>query len=126
MAMRSAVTIQIQEKGYEMIRKAMADYSRINHWNFEPDRIYRNGDDYILQWDSIRWYSDYDDVFVIKNVLNELKGKKDSSGSVIDGYKFGLMEVSEDNQSDVDSNDSTYPQIYVEAYVPIPDGFEKI
>lgn len=126
----SQVTIQIQDKGYEMLKKSMDEYNEGFGGFFIPDRIFRRdrdcGTDYIIQWDSIQWCPDYNDILSVESVLDKLKSMT-TKGEAPDGYRFCKIRIGEEvNDIHIDFNDWSYREdgIYWQTSVPIPNGFE--
>ena len=65
MGYRSEVAIKCEEKAYEMLKETCHDA------DIMPDKIFKDGDEYILYWDWIKWYEDYEDVSAIVKTLEK-------------------------------------------------------
>lgn len=115
----SEVTIRCEEKAFEMFKEAWKKAA------MTPDKVLKTNDgtgDYIIQWDMVRWDTDYPEVAAINDVikkLNELQDPSDTKDEEL-GYKF--MRVGE-NLGDIETeqNDGEI-ELYVIQCADIPDG----
>lgn len=127
MGYRSEVAIQLEKKAFDMVMKSIKKYNKTqnNGWEFAPDSILKKDDDYLLQWDCIKWYSDYSDIRTVENVLNELDKLTESEN--IDGYRYHFVRVGE-SWSDIEirSNDDCYGNCFPETHIYIDDDFREI
>lgn len=128
----SQVTIQVQEKGYEMLKKSMDEYNEGFGGYFIPDCTFRrnrkSGTEYVIQWNSIQWNSDFNDVMSVESVLDKLKSMA-VKFEAPDGYKFCKIRIGEEvNDIEIYFNDWSYREdgISWQSSVPIPNGFSRV
>ena len=115
MGYRSEVAIKCEEKAFEMLRET---YKRVD---LVPDKVYKDGDCFILYWDWIKWYEDYDDISAIEEVMSKLDRLNDTTGY---GYRF--MRLGE-NDDDVEIRQNNYDiELWMIRKIDIPDGLEEI
>lgn len=122
MGYRSEVSIQVEKKAFDMIMESIKKYNETQEWKFEPDVVFRNSDEYILVWNNVKWYSDYEDVKAVDNVLKELNKLKD-----VDGYRYRFYRLGED-AGDIEtlSNDYCYGDICPEVHIYIPNEYRQL
>lgn len=118
MGYRSEVAIKCEEKAFEVLKDA---YKKVD---FEPDKIYKDDDCFILYWDWVKWYGIYEEVQAIEKALNELDKleAKEESGEY--GYKF--LRLGE-NDDDIESRENNWDlELYIIRQIDIPQGLEEV
>lgn len=119
MGYRSEVAIKCEEKAYE---KLMETFRNVN---LMPDDIFKDEEDYILRWDWIKWYQDYDYIRAVENVLDCLDNLY-SYGEGIPGYAYKLIRIGEDD-TDVEVRQNSWDiELWIVRKIDIPEGLEKI
>ena len=123
MGYRSDVAIRCGSRAYEMFREVFVKEELC----IAPDKIYKDGNEYILSWEWVKWYSDYDGVSAITEVMDRLDcldewcDKADWSAF---GYKF--IRIGEDNDDiEVNGNDLDI-ELWITRKIEMPDGLEEI
>lgn len=115
MGYRSEVAIKCEEKAFEMLRET---YRRVD---LEPDKVFKDGDCFILYWDWVKWYSIYEDVAAIEDILDKLDELEDTTNY---GYRF--MRLGE-NDDDVETRENNWNiDLWMIRKIDIPDGLEEI
>lgn len=71
MGYRSEVAIKCEEKAYKMLKET---YRKVD---FTPDKIFKDGDEYILYYDCIKWDEIYEEVSAIIKTLDKLDELQD-------------------------------------------------
>lgn len=91
MGYRSQVGIKCQKNGFEKFKAAYEAH------NFEPDEIYVNADksEYLLYWDWVKWYDNFDCVKAINKIMNELD-ELDESDAWDQGLAYKMIRLGED------------------------------
>lgn len=115
----SDVTIICEEKAYELFKEAW------EHWDIRPDCVKKSYDDYIIQWDYVKWYPSFNDVKAIEGVCIKLCGEEYEN---TEGYAFKKLIIGEDNASDEEANKRGWDimDYYIHCYVAIPDDAKEI
>ena len=127
MGYRSEVSIQLESKAFDMVMKSIKKYNskQAGGYEFYPDAILKKDDEYIIQWNCVKWYSDYGDVKSIESVLTELD--KYAKSAEIDGFRYDFLRVGEESD-DIErrSNDVCYGSCFPETYIYTDTGFTEI
>lgn len=115
----SEVTIRCEEKAFEMFKEAWQKAE------MTPDKVLKTNDgtgDYIIQWNMVRWDTDYPEVAAINDVIKKLNELQDPSDAKDEGLGYKFMRVGE-NLGDIetDQNDGEI-ELYVIQCADIPDG----
>ena len=114
MGYRSEVAIKCEELAFEKFREV---YKRVQ---FAPDKVYKDGEYFILYWDWIKWYETYDDISAIEGVMSKLDLLDDTTGY---GYRF--MRLGE-NDDDVETRQNNYDiELWMIRKIDIPEGLEE-
>lgn len=91
MGYRSDVAIKCGDKAYKMIMDAAMAH------DVKPDVAYKCDEfDWIICWDSVKWYYSYEDVAAIESVLSCLDTKYEEDDS--DGYAYTFARIGEDDE----------------------------
>lgn len=127
MGYRSEVSIQLENKAFDMVMESIKKYNseQGDGYEFQPDKILKKDDEYIIQWDWVKWYSDYGDVKSVEDVLTELDKYKGSAE--IDGYRYNFWRVGEETgDTENRSNDVCYGNCYPETHLYTDERFNEI
>lgn len=105
MGYRSDVTILVQPKAYELIMKSIKDFNKTVDWSFTPNSTKKGnssyiGDFYVLNWNCVKWYSEYKDVQSVEQVLDSLMTDHQEE----EGYGFKQLIIGEDNATEERTN----------------------
>lgn len=112
----SEVAIQCEEKAYERFKETFTEYS-------QPNEIFKDGDRYIIHWDSVKWYDYFDEVKAVTKIMDELD---DECNEIGDGLGYGFMRIGED-LTDIDTRSNDYDlELYVNRSIDIPYNAELI
>lgn len=119
MAYYSEVTIRCEEKAFEMFKEAWKKAE------MTPDKVLKTNDgtgDYIIQWDMVRWDTDYPEVAAINDVIKKLNELQDPSDTKDEGLGYKFMRVGE-NLGDIETEQNDWEiELYVIQCADIPDG----
>lgn len=119
MAYYSEVTIRCEEKAFEMFKEAWKKAE------MTPDKVLKTNDgtgDYIIQWDMVRWDTDYPEVAAINNVIKKLNELQDPSDTKDEGLGYKFLRIGE-NIGDIETNQNDWEiELYVIQCADIPDG----
>lgn len=119
MAYYSEVTIRCEEKAFEMFKEAWKKAE------MTPDKVLKTNDgtgDYIIQWDMVRWDTDYPEVAAINDVIKKLNELQDPSDTKDEGLGYKFMRVGE-NLGDIETDQNDWEiELYVIQCADIPDG----
>lgn len=119
MAYYSEVTIRCEEKAFEMFKEAWKKAE------MTPDKVLKTNDgtgDYIIQWDMVRWGTDYPEVAAINDVIKKLNELQDPSDTKDEGLGYKFMRVGE-NLGDIETEQNDWEiELYVIQCADIPDG----
>lgn len=118
MGYRSEVAIKCEEKAYELFKQVFTE----EELYIAPDKIYKDGDDYILYWDWIKWYEEYDGVKAIEDVMLDL----DDHGNKDGGYGYKFMRLGEDDEDTETSSNDWDIELWMIRKIDIPDGLEEV
>lgn len=115
----SEVTIRCEEKAFEMFKEAWKKAE------MTPDKVLKTNDntgDYIIQWNIVRWDTDYPEVAAIKDVIKKLNELQDPSDTKDEGLGYKFMRIGE-NLGDIETDQNDWEiDLYVIQYADIPDG----
>lgn len=120
---KSNVTIICEQKAYELFRDALKMVDA------KPDLVQKNEDHYILKWNSIRWYTSNDDIFLLEKTMTILDEKTINPSSKIEpGYSYHKFDITEDREIDERCNNWQSPIGYykVMCEVVLPSTLETI
>lgn len=120
MGYRSEVAIKCEEKAFEMFRET---YKRVE---LMPDKVYKDGDYFILYWDWIKWYDSYEDVGAIESVMDELDELQDPNREEKTGYGYRFMRLGEED-TDIETRENDWNiELWMIRKIDIPDGLEEV
>ena len=120
MGYRSEVAIKCEEKAYKMLKET---YRKVD---FTPDKIFKDGDEYILYYDCIKWDEIYEDVSAIIKTLDRLDELQDPNDYETTGYGYKFVRIGEDNDDiEIRQNDWNI-ELYIVRKIDIPDGLEEL
>lgn len=115
----SEVTIRCEEKAFEMFKEAWKKAE------MTPDKVLKTNDgtgDYIIQWNMVRWDTDYPEVAAINDVIKKLNELQDPSDTKDEGLGYKFMRVGE-NLGDIETDQNDWEiELYVIQCADIPDG----
>lgn len=115
----SEVTIRCEEKAFEMFKEAWKKAE------MTPDKVLKTNDstgDYIIQWNMVRWDTDYPEVAAINDVIKKLNELQDPSDTKDEGLGYKFMRVGE-NLGDIETEQNDWEiELYVIQCADIPDG----
>lgn len=127
MGYRSKVSIQLENKAFDMVMESIKKYNseQADGYEFYPDTVLKKDDEYIIQWNRIKWYSDYGDVKSVESVLTELD--KYSESAEIDGFRYDFLRI-EEGSCDIEtrSNDVCYGTCFPVTYIDTDPRFTEI
>lgn len=118
MGYSSEVAIKCEEKAYELFKQVFTE----EELYIKPDKIYKDGDDYILYWKWIKWYEDYEGVNAIENVMFDL----DDCGNKDGGYGYKFIRLGEDDMDIETSENDVDIELWIVRKIDIPCGLEEI
>ena len=109
MGFYSNVTIMAQPKAYEMIMDSIKEFNKTSSYPMKPNSIKKGnidyiGEFYILNWNWVKWYSEFKDVQSVESVLDELRNNHDESECF--GYKQVIFN---EDYPDAFSRQNSYP-----------------
>ena len=116
MGYRSDVAVKCEEKAYELFKKAIAD------GGCRPDKIFKEGDYFIIYWEWMKWYEDEDDVSAIMDVIYQL----DANFSDTPGFGYKYIRIGEDSGDEESSTNNYDIELYVTRKIDIPENLERI
>ena len=128
----SNVAIHCEEKAFGMIMESIKNHNEKNRpagfADFKPDSIkvkVRNGKkEYLLFWESVKWYSDFGDIKAVEDVLKKLNKAKEDD---IDGYRYDFLRLGEEfGDKEEQSNDYCFGEIFAESYISTGEGFKEV
>ena len=91
-----------------------------------PNKIFKDGDEYILHWDCIKWYEDCEDVSAIIKTLDKLDELQDSNDYETTGYGYRFMRLGE-NDEDIETRENDWNiELWMIRKIDIPNGLEEI
>ena len=115
----SDVTIRCEEKAFEMFKEAWKKAE------MTPDQVLKTNDgtgDYIIQWNMVRWDTDYPEVAAINDVIKKLNELQDPSDTKDEGLGYKFMRIGE-NLGDIETDQNDWEiELYVIQCADIPDG----
>lgn len=108
MGYRSDVAILCHEKAFEKLRDAW------NENEFYPDWIYKQPDTFLVQWDDVKWYSDFPEVRAIETTLSYL----DDFGEDPQ-FQYRYVRIGEDTDDNEERGNGWLYDIYVSRRIAI-------
>ena len=124
MGYRSDVVIEMEDKAYELMHKALLKLKKSGEYALPI--ITKDADTYYLKWEGFKWYTDFgfQDVDAVENVLKELKEKHSEE----DGYSYYKIRIGESyDDIETECNNSCYsPIVYVERHIAGADFKEEV
>lgn len=119
MGYTNEVTIKCEKKAYEMLKRTCHDASII------PDKIFKDGDEYILYWEWINWYEYYENVSAIIKTLDKLDELQDPNNYEDTGYGYRFVRIGKDND-DIETRENDWDiELHIIRKIAIPDGLEE-
>lgn len=119
MAYYSEVTIRCEEKAFEMFKEAWKKAE------MTPYKVLKTNDgtgDYIIQWDMVRWDTDYPEVAAINDVIKKLNELQDPSDMKDEGLGYKFLRIGE-TIGDVETDQNDWEiELYAIQRADIPDG----
>lgn len=116
----SEVAIKCEEKAFEMLKDTCKMVDCI------PDKIYKNGEQFILYWDWIKWYESYGDVSAIISTMDKLDELQDPNDYNETGYGYRFMRLGEDDD-DVETRENDWNiELLMIRKIDIPDDLEEV
>lgn len=117
---RSEVAIKCEEKAYEMLKETC------HKADIMPDKIFKDGDKYILYWDRIRWDDDCDEISAIVKTLDKLDKLQNPNDREATGYGYRFMRLGE-NYEDTETRENDWDiGLWMTRRIDIPDGLEEV
>lgn len=90
-----------------------------------PDKIFKDGDEYILYWEWINWYEYYENVSAIIKTLDKLDELQDPNNYEDTGYGYRFVRIGEDN-NDIETRENDWDiELHLIRKIDIPDGLEE-
>lgn len=112
----SEVAIKCEEKAFKLFEEVFSK----KELYVEPDHIYKDGDDYIIHWDWIKWYDGFEGVDAITDVMETL------NDNTTDGYGYRFMRLGEDD-NDTETMENDYDiDLWMIRKIDIPDGLPEL
>lgn len=113
MGYRSDVGIMCQPKAYEMFKK---EFDLIG-----PHKVLQRDDYHLLLWEWVKWYSDFDDVAKVEEIMAQLEEHYDE-----DGYGYKFLRLGEDD-TDVEFRTNNFEvELWMIREIDIPKGFDEV
>lgn len=105
MGFYSDVTILAQPKAYEMIMNSIKEYNKTSDYEFKPYSIKKGktedlGEFFVLNWNWLKWYPEFEDVESVESVLENLQDEHDEEI----GYGYKQVIINEDNSTEENTN----------------------
>ena len=120
MGYRSEVAIKCEENAFEMFKEVCRKV------NYLPDKIYKEGNEYILYWDWTKWYEDFDWIQAIISVMDRLDKLNDSKSDKDTGYGYKFLRLGEDD-TDIETRENDWNiELWMKREIDIPDGLEEV
>ena len=113
MGYRSDVGIMCQPKAYEMFKK---EFNVIG-----PHKVLQRDDYHLLIWEWVKWYSDFDDVAKVEEIMNELGEHEDE-----DGYGYKFLRIGEEDTDVEDRTNNCEVELWMCREIDIPKGFDEV
>nr|DAZ46856.1 MAG TPA: hypothetical protein [Caudoviricetes sp.] len=113
MGYRSDVGIMCQPKAYEMFKK---EFDVIC-----PHKVLQRDDYHLLIWEWVKWYSDFDDVAKVEEIMGELEDHEDE-----DGYGYKFLRLGEEDTDVEDRTNNCEVELWMRREIDIPKGFEEV
>ena len=113
MGYTSDVGIMCHPKAYEMFKK---EFDLIG-----PHKVLQRGDDHLLIWEWVKWYSEFEDVAKIEEIMNELEEHYDE-----DGYGYKFLRLGEDDTDVEARTNNCEVELWMRREIDISKGFEEV
>ena len=113
MGYRSDVGIMCQPKTYEMFKKEFTVIC--------SHKVLQRGDYHLLIWEWVKWYSDFDDVAKVEEIMNELGEHEDE-----DGYGYKFLRIGEEDTDVEDITNNCEVELWMCREIDVPKGFEEV
>lgn len=113
MGYRSDVGIMCQPKAYEMFKK---EFDLIG-----PHKVLQRDDYHLLLWEWVKWYSDFDDVAKVEEIMNELGEHEEE-----DGYGYKFLRFGEEETDVEERTNNCDVELWLIREIDIPKGFEEV
>lgn len=114
MGYRSQVAFGLSKKAFitygDKIKEAVEDCCEVLESN----------EGYVFTWESVKWYRDYDDVKIIKQVMDDI----DANSTDEDEF-YGFLRIGEDSDDVEESGDSYRFGISIQRTFSIDDDLSK-
>lgn len=120
MGYRSEVAIKCQKNAFPKFEEV---YKRLG---YGPDKLLTKGDEYLIYWDWIKWYEDYDIVMETNKVMSELNMICDGDSDEIyeKGFGYKFMRLGEDNSDIEEHGNCEYIELWTIRDIDLSD-FEE-
>lgn len=118
----SEVGIKCREKAFEMFREVW------NEHNIHPDWVLidKERNEYLIAWNCVKWYSEFQDVSAITEVMDNLDDMPDSDIEAEDGYGYTFTRIGEDT-CDIESRTNNYEvELWVRRELDIDPGWKEL
>ena len=127
MGYRSDVSIMCTKKVWDLLNDSMANYNEKNeeYSPFKPHSIKTDGENYLLQWFDVKWYSNFEDVQSVEKVLNKVGDEHDDD----EDYAYKQILIGEDGATNEYGNSAGFDLFDIFYVVPQLEGtdtFEEI
>lgn len=99
----SEVGIKCREKAFEMFREVW------NEHNIHPDVVLidQGRNEYLIAWNCVKWYREFQDVSAITDVMDKLDDMPDLDIEAEDRYGYTFIRIGEDD-CDIESRTNNY------------------
>lgn len=120
MSYRSEVAIKCEEEAYKMLKKTC------QKMDIMPNKIFKDGDEYILHWDCIKWHEDCEDVSAIIKTLDKLDELQDPDDYKTTGYGYKFIRLCEEDEDVKIRRNDWNIELCMICRIDIPDWLEEI
>lgn len=117
MGYRSEVAVRCQSNAYKAFKKA---YEHVGEY---PDKVLRNDNDYLIYFDYIKWYEDYDIVHKFNEVMARLDDMFDRNPDDIYKNKFGykFMRLGSDENDNESRTNCYHVELWMTRKIDLSD-----
>lgn len=110
----SEVAIKCEEEAYKRFKGAFTEY-------FQPDEILKSGNLYVIHWNYVKWYEDFDEIEEIRKAMDELD---DEGVDTRDGLGYSFMRIGED-LTDIETRLNDYAlELWASRFIDLPQWEE--